>query len=89
MMVVKEVEVINPAGMHTRPAAEVVKVASRFKSKIFLEVDGYSVNAKSIIGLMTLPAVQGTKVKIIAEGIDEDAATDAIAELFNKGFNEI
>ncbi|ROL58931.1 HPr family phosphocarrier protein [Bacteroidetes/Chlorobi group bacterium MS-B_bin-24] len=88
-MVVKEVEVINPAGMHTRPAAEVVKVASRFKSKIFLEVDGYSVNAKSIIGLMTLPAVQGTKVKIIAEGIDEDAATDAIAELFNKGFNEI
>jgi phosphocarrier protein len=88
-MVVKEVEVINPAGMHTRPAAEVVKVASRFKSKIFLEVDGYSVNAKSIIGLMTLPAVQGTKVKIIAEGIDEDAATDSIAELFNKGFNEI
>jgi len=88
-MVVKEVEVINPAGMHTRPAAEVVKVASRYKSKIFLEVDGYSVNAKSIIGLMTLPAVQGTKVKIIAEGYDEEEALDAIVDLFNKGFNEI
>lgn len=88
-MIKKEVEVINPAGMHTRPAAEVVKVASRFKSKIFLEVDGFSVNAKSIVGLMGLPAVQGTRVKIVAEGIDEEEAVESIAKLFESGFDEI
>jgi phosphocarrier protein len=84
-----EVEVVNPAGIHTRPAAEIVKLASRFDSKIYLEVDGYSVNAKSIIGVMTLPAEQGTKVRIIAEGTDESEATNALVELFKAGFYEI
>ncbi|MEJ5287562.1 MAG: Catabolite repression HPr-like protein Crh [Candidatus Kapaibacterium sp.] len=88
-MISEIVEVINPAGMHTRPAAEIVKVASRFKSKILLEVDGYTVNAKSIIGLMTLPAPQGTKVKIVAEGEDEENAVKELRELFKRGFDEI
>ncbi len=84
-----EVEVINPAGMHTRPAAEIVKVASRYASKVFIEVDGYSVNAKSIIGLMTLPAEQGTKVRIIAEGPDEHQVVQELIDLFNAGFYEM
>ncbi|MFN3306159.1 MAG: HPr family phosphocarrier protein [Candidatus Kapaibacteriota bacterium] len=88
-MLVEFVEVINPAGMHTRPAAEIVKTASRFKSKILVEVDGYTVNAKSIIGLMTLPATQGTLVKIIAEGEDAQLAIQSLKELFATGFGEI
>jgi phosphocarrier protein len=88
-MVTELVEVINPAGMHTRPAAEIVRVASKYKSKILLEVDGYMVNAKSIIGLMTLPAPQGTKVKIVAEGDDAEEAIQEIKELFARGFDEI
>ncbi|MGB9771428.1 MAG: HPr family phosphocarrier protein [Candidatus Kapaibacteriota bacterium] len=88
-MIADYVEVINPAGMHTRPAAEIVKTASKFKSKIILEVDGYSVNGKSIIGLMTLPAPQGTKVKIVADGDDEEIALKALKELFERGFDEI
>lgn len=88
-MVTELVKVINPAGMHTRPAAEIVKTASRFDSKILLEVDGYTVNAKSIIGLMTLPASQGTVVKIVAEGDDAEEAVKELKELFERGFGEI
>lgn len=88
-MIAEIVEVINPAGMHTRPAAEIVKTASRYKSKILLEVDGYTVNAKSIIGVMTLPAQQGTKVKIVADGEDEENAIKDLKQLFERGFEEI
>lgn len=88
-MVTELVKVVNPAGMHTRPAAEIVKTASRFDSKILLEVDGYTVNAKSIIGLMTLPASQGTIVKIVAEGKDAEQAVKELKALFERGFDEM
>ncbi len=88
-MVTEFVKVINPAGMHTRPAAEIVKTSSQFKCKILIEVDGYTVNAKSILGLMTLPASQGTMVKIVAEGEQAEEAVKALKELFERGFDEI
>ncbi|MCX7909346.1 MAG: HPr family phosphocarrier protein [Ignavibacteria bacterium] len=88
-MATEYVKVINPAGMHTRPAAQIVKTASRYKCKILMEVDGYTVNAKSIIGLMTLPASMGTTVKITAIGEGEEEAVKELKALFERGFDEL
>lgn len=88
-MLKTELTIINSAGIHTRPAAEIVKVASRYKSKIYLEIDGYTVNAKSIIGVMTLAGEPGTKVRVIADGEDEVEATNSLKELFDSGFFEM
>lgn len=78
----------NRAGLHTRPAAMLVKIASRFKSEIYLQRDGFNINAKSIIGVMTLAAEQGAQVGLMVEGADEAEAAAAIEELFNSGFGE-
>jgi phosphocarrier protein HPr len=85
----KEVHVVNRAGIHTRPAATLVKLAARFKSNIYLERDGYSVNAKSIIGVMTLAAEYGAALNIQANGIDEQQAIVELSQLFENGFGEI
>ncbi len=83
------VKVINQAGIHTRPAANIVKAAAKFKSEIFLVRDGYSVNAKSIIGVMTLTAEQDAELLLRAEGPDEQKAVNSIIELFEDGFGEL
>lgn len=88
-MVVKEVTVTNRAGIHTRPASMIVREASRFKSDFFIQKDGYEINGKSIIGVMTLAAEQGAVLVLVFEGEDENAAATAIAELFAGGFGEI
>ena len=87
-MIEKEIEVVNRAGIHTRPAAMIVKLAAKYKSDLFLLRDGFSINAKSIIGVMTLAAEQGAKLKARADGIDENDAVDALASLFAEGFGE-
>jgi phosphocarrier protein HPr len=87
-MVERVVEVINRAGLHTRPAAQLVKLAAKFKSEIYLYRDGFSINAKSIIGVMTLAAEQGSKLELKVEGEDEEAASEAIVGLFKSGFGE-
>lgn len=88
-MIEVSVKVINPAGIHTRPAANIVKTAAKFKSEIFLARDGYSVNAKSIIGVMTLTAEQDAELLLRAEGPDEQKAVNSIIELFEDGFGEL
>ncbi len=88
-MVVKEVTVTNRAGIHTRPASMIVREASRFKSDFFIQKDGYEINGKSIIGVMTLAAEQGAVLVLVFEGEDENAAATAIVELFAGGFGEI
>lgn len=65
-----------------------VKIASRFKSDIYLQRDGFDINAKSIIGVMTLAAEQGAQIGLVVEGPDEVDAAAAIEELFNSGFGE-
>jgi len=87
-MIEKEIEVVNRAGIHTRPAAMIVKLAAKYKSDLFLLRDGFSINAKSIIGVMTLAAEQGAKLTARADGIDENDAVDALASLFAEGFGE-
>mgnify|MGYP006297173605 CR=1 FL=1 len=82
------VTVKNRAGLHTRPAASLVKMASKFKSEIFLERDGFQINAKSIIGVMTLAAEQGCKLKMKVKGEDQDEALEKMTEFFDSGFGE-
>jgi phosphotransferase system HPr (HPr) family protein len=61
-MIEREVTIRNRAGLHTRPAASIVKLAAKFQSEFFIEKDGFQINGKSIIGVMTLAAEQGSKL---------------------------
>ena len=87
-MVQQEVVVKNRLGLHTRPAATLVKLAAKFKSEFFLERDGYRVNGKSIIGVMTLAAEQGASILLEFTGEDENEALAALVDFFDRGFDE-
>jgi phosphocarrier protein HPr len=84
----RTVEVVNEAGIHARPAAEIVKVAAKFRSEILVIRDDLEVNAKSIMGVMMLAAECGSTIVIKAEGDDAAAAVDAIADLVASRFGE-
>lgn len=88
-MVQQEVVVKNRLGLHTRPAASLVKLAAKFKSEFFLERDGYRVNGKSIIGVMTLAAEEGARIVLLFDGEDEEAAMTAMVDFFDRGFDEL
>lgn len=83
-----KIEIINKLGLHTRPAAELVKVANKFKSEITLQFKGQEANGKSILGVLTLAAGMGSKITVTAEGPDHDAAFTAIKKLIESGFHE-
>ncbi|WP_071460763.1 HPr family phosphocarrier protein [Bacillus massilinigeriensis] len=83
-MVEKQVQVKLKTGLQARPAALFVQEANRFSSEIFLEKDGKKVNAKSIMGLMSLAVGTGSTVKLIAEGRDEAEALSALASYVEK-----
>ena len=87
-MIVQEVTIRNSAGLHTRPAAAVVKLASKFKSDFFIEMDGSEINAKSIIGVMSLAAPKGSRMVLKLEGEDEAEAARHLIEFFEQGFGE-
>ena len=87
-MIEREATIVNSLGMHARPAAQVVRLASGFKCSIELEHDGQVVNGKSIMGVMTLAAECGAVVKIRADGHDAEAAITALLELIARGFGE-
>ncbi len=87
-MIEKEVIILNRAGIHTRPAASIIKVASKYKSEFFIIKDGMEINGKSIIGVMTLAAEQGTKLLLRFIGIDENDAANDMLTLFNSAFDE-
>src|SRR6476661_9197040 len=84
----KEVAIVNRLGMHARPAAMFVRVASRFTCEIWVEKEGERINGKSIMGLMMLAAGQGSKLHIRCEGPDADRAMQELEELIKKRFNE-
>jgi phosphocarrier protein HPr len=87
-MIAREVTIKNRAGLHTRPAAMIVKIAARYQSEFTIEKDGMEINGKSIIGVMTLAAEQGSTMLLKFEGTDEEAACTAITDLFERGFDE-
>lgn len=82
------VTISNRAGIHARPAALIVQTASKFASKIWLEKDSDRINAKSIMGIITLGASFGTPIRIMAEGTDEADAAAALEALFDSKFEE-
>lgn len=88
-MIEEKIEIINNAGLHTRPAATIVKIAAQFESEFFIVKDGFSINGKSIIGVMTLAAAKGSIIKLTFEGDDEIEMSKAILDYFKRGFDEL
>lgn len=84
----RTVRIINKLGLHARPAAEFVKLASRFQSEIRVRKDGFEVNGKSIMGVMMLAAECGSSLTIIAAGEDATAALDELVLLVGNRFGE-
>jgi phosphocarrier protein len=82
------ITITNRAGIHARPAAMVVQTTKNFSSSIYFEKNKDRINAKSIMGVITLGAAYGTEIKIIAEGEDEEAAVSALVRLFESKFEE-
>ena len=82
------VVVLNRLGLHLRPADLLVRTAMRFQSQIEIEKDGQAVDCKSILGILTLAAVQGSQLNLRARGSDAVEAVQALSELFAQSFHE-
>ncbi len=82
------VRIRNRLGLHARPAAEFVKLASRFRAEVWVEKDEMEVNGKSIMGVMMLAAGAGASIRIRAAGSDAENAVDSLTELVLSGFSE-
>lgn len=87
-MCVKDVVIQNQVGLHARPATFFIQKANEFRSSIWVEKDERRVNAKSLLGVLSLGIVGGTSIKIIADGSDEKDALDALISLVESGFTE-
>ena len=87
-MYVKEVEVQNQVGLHARPATFFIQKANEFKASKKKKKDERRVNAKSLLGVLSLGIVGGTTIKVIADGTDEAAAVDGLVQLVESGFSE-
>ena len=88
MCVKKDVLVQNQVGLHARPATFFIQKANEFKSSIWVEKDERRVNAKSLLGVLSLGIVGGTSIHIIADGSDEQEAVDSLVALVESGFAE-
>jgi phosphocarrier protein len=88
-MIKKEFKITNKTGLHARPAALLVKTTGKFKSNIFISKDGYEINGKSIMGVMTLAAESGSVIEVTVDGEDEEEAIKAIENIIIKDFFEV
>ena len=87
-MYTKEVLVQNKAGLHARPATFFIQKANYFNCNVWVEKDDRKVNAKSLLGVLSLGIAKGMTINIIAEGIDEDVALESLCALIDSGFEE-
>lgn len=87
-MTEKKVIISNRAGIHARPAALVVQTTKNFKCNVYFEKEQDRINAKSIMGIITLGAAYGTEINIVADGEDEETAVELLARLFESKFEE-
>ncbi len=87
-MYLKDVIVQNQVGLHARPATFFIQKANEFKSSIWVEKEDRRVNAKSLLGVLSLGIVGGTTIRIIADGVDEQAAVDSLVALVDSAFAE-
>jgi len=84
----EELTIINPLGLHARPAANLVQTVLPFESDVSIQLNGQRVNAKSIMGLLTLAAAQGSRITVSCSGSDAEEALAAVRELVESGFGE-
>ena len=87
-MYMKEAVVNNQVGLHARPATFFIQKANEFKSSIWVEKDERRVNAKSLLGVLSLGIVKGTSINLIADGPDENESVEALIELISTNFAE-
>ena len=87
-MCIKEISVQNQVGLHARPATFFIKKANEFESAIWVEKDNRKVNAKSLLGVLSLGIIGVNPITIIADGVDERQALDALVGLIESGFKE-
>jgi phosphocarrier protein len=87
-MTEKIVTVTNRAGIHARPSAILVQTTKNYKCNIYIEKGSDRINAKSIMGIITLGAAYGTVLKILTDGDEEEAAAEALVRLFESKFEE-
>ncbi len=87
-MVSNEVTVQNSVGLHARPATFFIQRANEFKSSVWVEKDERRVNAKSLLGVLSLGIVKGSKISIIADGSDEEEAVKTLVALIESNFSE-
>lgn len=87
-MKTREVVITNASGLHARPATFFIQKANSYKSTILVEKDDRKVNAKSLLGVLSLGIAQGMTITLIAEGQDEEAALNGLVSLVDSGFNE-
>ena len=87
-MVTQEVTINNEVGLHARPATFFIQKANEFKSGIWVETDERRVNAKSLLGVLSLGITKGTTITLLADGSDEKEAVAALSELVSGNFGE-
>ncbi len=87
-MLEKKITIKNKLGMHARAAVKFVNLANRFSSTVKIEKDGNEIDGKSILGILTLAAIQGTEIILKVSGKDEDRALKALVDLINSKFQE-
>ena len=88
-MITKEVKITNAIGLHARPATFFIQKANEFKSTVWVEKEERRVNAKSLLGVLSLGIVGGTNIRIIVDGPDEETALSALVELVENGFENM
>ena len=86
--IIEEMTIVNSLGIHARPAAKLVQLVVQYGSKVYIHFNGQQVNAKSIMGVLTLAAAQGATFEVECNGPDARAAMDAIRALVESGFGE-
>ena len=87
-MISREITITNTIGLHARPATFFIQKANGYKSSIWVEKEDRKVNAKSLLGVLSLGIAQGMTITLLADGSDEDEALAGLAELVNTGFQE-
>jgi phosphocarrier protein HPr len=87
-MLEKKIAIKNKLGLHARAAVKFVNLANRFGASVKIVKDGNEIDGKSILGILTLAAIQGSEIMLLVSGKDEDSALKALADLINNRFDE-
>ena len=87
-MLEKKIAIKNKLGLHARAAVKFVNLANRFGASVKIVKDGSEIDGKSILGILTLAAIQGSEIMLLVAGKDEDSALKALADLINNRFDE-